>query len=104
MYLTIGSYFAADITLTFSADLEIVGTALKYQRQESGSMLIQHGCEQAGEQGFQVFLEAAPEALRLYLRFSFRGSAETHTWIQNGQFSQGEIYTETFMIRQPRTE
>jgi hypothetical protein len=67
-------------------------------------MLIQHGCKQADEQGSQVFLEAAPEALRLYLRFSFRGVAETHTWIENGHFPQGELYTETFMIRQPQTE
>lgn len=31
MYLTIGSCFAAYITLEFSADLEIVETALEYQ-------------------------------------------------------------------------
>jgi hypothetical protein len=45
MYFTIVSCFAAHITLTFSADLEIVGTALKYQRQGAGSMLIQFGCD-----------------------------------------------------------
>jgi hypothetical protein len=104
MCFTIDSCFATHITLTFSADLEIVGTALNYQRQGAGSMLIQYGCDRADGQGSQAFLQAAPGALRLYLRFSFCGVAETHTWIENGRLPRGELYTETFMIRQPHTE
>jgi hypothetical protein len=100
VYFTIGSCFATHITLTFSADLDIVRTALKCQRQGAGSMLIQYGCDRADEQGSQAFLQAAP----VYLRFSFCGVAETHTWIENGQLPRGEFYTETFMIRQPCTE
>jgi hypothetical protein len=40
MYLLVGSCFATHITLLFLVDIEIVGTAMKYQRQGAGSMLI----------------------------------------------------------------
>jgi hypothetical protein len=40
MYLPIGSCFVTYITLTFSADIQVIETALKYQRQGASSMLI----------------------------------------------------------------
>lgn len=86
------------------ADLEIVGTAPKFQRQGAGSKLIKHGCERADEQGVQAFLEAAPDALPLYLRLGFHTAASMHTLIKCEQFPEGDMYTETFMIREPRSE
>jgi len=64
-------------------------------------MLLQYGCDQADEQGYEAFLEAAPEALRLYLKFGFETAAEMNTSIKSERFPQGEVYTETFMVRQP---
>jgi ribosomal protein S18 acetylase RimI-like enzyme len=83
------------------ADLEIVGTAPKFQRQGAGSKLLQYGCERANEQGVQAFLEASPDALPLYQKFGFRIAAEMHTLIKTEKFPEGEMYTETFMIREP---
>ena len=74
---------------------------MKYQRQGAGSMLLQYGCDRADEQGCEAFLEAAPEALRLYHKFGFETAAQMKTWIQHERFPQGEVYTETFMARQP---
>jgi GNAT superfamily N-acetyltransferase len=82
-------------------DLEIVGTAVKYQRQGAGSMLLQYGCDRADEQGYEAFLEAAPEALRLYHKFGFETAAQMDTLIKGERFPQGEVYTKTFMVRQP---
>ena len=86
-----------------SADLEIVGTSPRFQRQGAGSMLLQYGCERADEQGFEAFLEAAPDALSLYQKFGFRTAAAMHTLIKCEQFPEGDVYTETFMIREPST-
>ena len=85
-----------------SADLEIVGTSPKFQRKGAGSELLQYGCERADEQGVEAFLEAAPDALPLYQKFGFRTAASMHTTIKFEQSPEGEIYTETFMIREPR--
>ena len=75
--------------------------AVKYQREGAGSMLLQYGCDLADEQGYEAFLEAAPGALRLYHKFGFETAAQMETWIQHERFPQGEVYTETFMVRQP---
>ena len=85
-----------------SADLEIVGTSPKFQRKGAGSKLLQYGCERADKQGVEVFLESAPDALPLYQKFGFRTAASMHTLIKFEQSPEGEIYTETFMIREPR--
>jgi ribosomal protein S18 acetylase RimI-like enzyme len=83
------------------ADLEIVGTSPNFQRKGAGSKLLQYGCERADEQGVEAFLEAAPDALSLYQKFGFRTAAAMDTLIKYEQSPEGEIYTETFMIREP---
>jgi hypothetical protein len=65
-------------------------------------MLIKHGCERADEQKCQAFLEAAPDALLLYQKLGFQTAAEMHTLIKTDRVPEGEVYTETFMIREPR--
>lgn len=67
-------------------------------------MLIRYGCDRADAQRCEAFLEAAPEALRLYQKLGFRTAAEMHTPIKTDQFPEGETYTETFMIRAPCEE
>lgn len=65
-------------------------------------MLLQYGCERADEQGCEAFLEAAPEALRLYQKFGFETAAQMDTLIKSECCTQGETYTEAFMVRSPR--
>lgn len=67
-------------------------------------MLIAYGCERADAQGYEAFLEASPEALRLYHKFGFSTAAEMHTLIEHELFPKGNMYTETFMIRKPQTD
>ena len=81
-----------------------MGTAPKFQRKGAGSKLIMYGCERADEQGFEAFLEAAPDALSLYQKFGFRTAAAMQTLIKIEQFPEGDMYTETFMIREPRVQ
>lgn len=64
-------------------------------------MLLKYGCDRADEQGCEAFLEAAPDALRLYRKFGFETKAQMNTLVKGEGFLQGEIYTETFMVRQP---
>jgi hypothetical protein len=64
-------------------------------------MLLKYGCDRADEQGCETFLEAAPDALRLYQKFGFETKAQMNTLVKGEGFPQGEIYTETFMVRQP---
>lgn len=75
---------------------------MKYQRQGAGSLLLRYGCERADEQDCESFLEAAPEALRLYNKFGFETAAQMETLIKSEHFPQGELYTEAFMVRPPR--
>lgn len=65
-------------------------------------MLIAYGCERADAQGCEAFLEASPEAIRLYHKLGFQTAAEMHTLIEHELFPQGDMYTETFMIRKPQ--
>jgi hypothetical protein len=65
-------------------------------------MLIKYGCEHADKQNCQAFLEAAPDALPLYHKFGFQTAAEMHTLIKKDRVLEGEMYTETFMITEPR--
>lgn len=67
-------------------------------------MLIRYGCDRADAQRCEVFLEAAPEALRLYQKLGFRTAAEMHTLIKTDCFPEGDMYTESFMIRAPYEE
>lgn len=65
-------------------------------------MLLQYGCERADDQGCETFLEAAPEALRLYQKFGFETAAQMDTLIKSERCPQGETYTEAFMVRSPK--
>jgi hypothetical protein len=58
--------------------------------------------EHADKQNCQAFLEAAPDALPLYQKFGFQTAAEMHTLIKTDRVPEGEVYTVTFMIREPR--
>jgi len=81
------------------ADLEMLATDPKYQGQGTGSQLMRWGLERADQEGFEAYLEASPDAVRLYEHFGFREVARTDTWIENERVTPGTMYRNLFMIR-----
>ncbi|KAM3418057.1 hypothetical protein BST61_g6263 [Cercospora zeina] len=78
--------------------LEIIATDPAYQGQGAGSLMMRYGLERADEQGARAFLEASPDAVRLYERFGFREVRHLDTFIQNSRV-KGTMYRNLFMIR-----
>ncbi|KAK0264935.1 hypothetical protein LTR57_000162 [Friedmanniomyces endolithicus] len=79
--------------------LEILATDPKYQGQGAGSQLMRWGLERADQEGVEAYLEASPDAVRLYEHFGFREAARTDTWIENERVKPGVMYRNLFMIR-----
>ncbi|KAK1811872.1 hypothetical protein LTR12_013770 [Friedmanniomyces endolithicus] len=80
-------------------DLEMLATDPKYQGQGAGSQLMRWGLERADQEGVEAYLEASPDAVRLYEHFGFREAARTDTWIENERVKPGVMYRNLFMIR-----
>ncbi|KAK5111432.1 hypothetical protein LTR62_004884 [Meristemomyces frigidus] len=79
--------------------LEILATDPKYQGRGAGSQMMRFGLEQADKHGMEAYLEASPDAVRLYERFGFREAGRTDTWIENERVRPGVWYRNLFMIR-----
>lgn len=60
--------------------------------------MMQYGLEKADEQGSRAFLEASPDAVRLYEKAGFREARHLDTFIKNSRV-EGTIYRNIFMIR-----
>lgn len=84
-------------------DLEIVATSPTFQGQGAGSQMIRWATEQADAEGVEAFLEASPDAVKLYEKHGFREAARTDTWIENERV-KGTWYRNLFMIRVPQTK
>jgi GNAT superfamily N-acetyltransferase len=83
-----------------TTDLEIVATDPAYQGQGVGSQLIQYGGDRADDENVECYLEAAPDAVRLYEKFGFKEVDRTNTWIDNERVKE-TWYRNLFMIRPP---
>ncbi|TKA71412.1 hypothetical protein B0A55_07707 [Friedmanniomyces simplex] len=68
----------------------------------AGSQLMRWGLERADQEGLEAYLEASPEAVRLYERFGFREAGRTETWIENERVRPGTWYRNLFMIRRAK--
>ncbi len=77
----------------------MLATDPKYQGKGAGSQLMRWGLERADQEGFEAYLEASPDAVRLYEHFGFREAARTDTWIENERVKPGVMYRNLFMIR-----
>ena len=65
--------------------------------------MIRWGTEKADVEGWEAFLEASPDAVRVYERHAFREAGRTDTWIENERVS-GTWYRNLLMIRPPQAE
>ncbi|KXJ89995.1 acyl-CoA N-acyltransferase [Microdochium bolleyi] len=99
--------------------LEMLATDPAHQGRGAGSLLLRHGCERADGDGVEAYLEASPEAVRMYERFGFRevdrhevyvasGNVKREKVVGNGtrvgvEEDDGEVYVNVYMIR-PATE
>ncbi|KAK3073354.1 hypothetical protein LTR53_005150 [Teratosphaeriaceae sp. CCFEE 6253] len=79
--------------------LEMLATDPAYQGRGAGSQLMRWGLERANAEGLEAYLEASPDAVRLYERFGFREAGKTETWIENERVQPGTLYRNLFMIR-----
>ncbi|KAK6435354.1 hypothetical protein LTR95_008455 [Oleoguttula sp. CCFEE 5521] len=78
--------------------LEIVATDPAYQGQGAGSQILRWGTERADADDVEAYLEAAPDAVRLYEKFGFREAGRTDTFIENERVN-GEWYRNLYMLR-----
>ncbi|OQO13967.1 hypothetical protein B0A48_00842 [Cryoendolithus antarcticus] len=78
--------------------LEIVATDPAYQGQGAGSQILRWGTERADADDMEAYLEAAPDAVRLYEKFGFREAGRTDTFIENERVN-GEWYRNLYMLR-----
>ena len=62
--------------------------------------MLRWGTEKADAQGVEAYLDASPDAVKLYERHGFREAAKTDTWIENERVA-GEWYRNLIMIRAP---
>ena len=53
-------------------DLELVATDPAYQGKGAGSQMMRWGLDRADEQKVEAYLEASPNAVRLYEELGFR--------------------------------
>lgn len=60
--------------------------------------MIRWAAERADEEGVEAFLEASPDAVKLYEKHGFHEAARTDTWIENERV-KGTWYRNLFMIR-----
>ncbi|OQO15241.1 hypothetical protein B0A48_00624 [Cryoendolithus antarcticus] len=82
-------------------DLEIVATDPAYQGQGAGSQILRWGTERADADDVEAYLEAAPDAVRLYEKSGFREAGRTDTYIENERV-KGEWYRNLYMLRPRR--
>ncbi|GIZ48000.1 hypothetical protein CKM354_001107500 [Cercospora kikuchii] len=78
--------------------LEIIATDPAYQGKGAGSLMMQYGLKKADEQGVRAFLEASPDAVRLYEKAGFREARHLDTFINNSRV-EGTMYRNLFMVR-----
>lgn len=80
----------------------MVAVSPKYQGQGAGSQILRWGTEKADQQGVEAYLDASPDAVKLYERHGFREVGKLDTWIENDRVV-GEWYRNLFMVREPQT-
>lgn len=103
---TFGAWAKAHVELLGSRGhwyLEIVATDPRFQGKGAGSLMLEYGTGKADAEGVESYLEASPEAVRLYERFGFREAGRTDTWIENERVG-GVWYRNLFMLRPPATK
>lgn len=76
----------------------MLATAPKFQGQGIGSALIKWGLDRADAEGVEAYLEASPQALRLYEKLGFREAGRLDTWIENERV-KGQWYRNVYMLR-----
>ena len=81
----------------------MLATSPAYQGQGAGSQMMRWGLEQADAQGVEAYLEASPDAVRLYERFGFREAGRLDTLINNERVRK-TWYRNLFMVRQPASK
>ena len=86
--------------LTLLTDLELVATDPKYHGQGAGTLLLQYGCSRADRDAVEAYLEASPDAVRLYEKIGFVEAQMSDTLIEK-EGVPGVWYRNLFMIRQP---
>ena len=86
--------------LTLLTDLELVATDPKYHGQGAGTLLLQYGCSRPDEDAVEAYLEASPDAVRLYEKMGFVEAQRSDTLIEK-EGVPGVWYRNLFMIRQP---
>ncbi|KAK4953838.1 hypothetical protein LTR10_008442 [Elasticomyces elasticus] len=79
--------------------LEMVATDPKFQGQGAGSQLMRWGLARADQDGVESYLEASPDAVRLYEHLGFHEAGRTDTWIDNERVKPRTLYRNLFMIR-----
>lgn len=78
--------------------LEIVATDPAFQGKGAGSLMLEYGTSRADAEDVEAYLEASPEAVKLYEKFGFREAGQTNTWIENERV-KGCWYRNLFMLR-----
>lgn len=63
--------------------------------------MMQYGLKKADEQGVRAFLEASPDAVRLYEKAGFREALHLDTFIKNSRV-EATMYRNLFMIREAK--
>jgi len=87
-----------------SVDLEMLATAPEHQGRGAGSQLMRWGLDRTDQESLEAYLEASPDAVRLYERFGFREAGKTDTWIENERVKPGTLYRNLFMIRPAKND
>lgn len=63
---------------------------------------MRYGLEQADEGGWEAYLEASPDAVRLYTKHGFEEAEVLDTLIRTDDKPDGVVYRNVFMIRKPK--
>jgi ribosomal protein S18 acetylase RimI-like enzyme len=87
----------------YASDLEMVAADPKYQGKGAGSLMLRWGTGKADQEHLEAYLEASPEAVRLYERFGFREADRTDTFIENERVKPGVWYRNLYMLRPAQT-
>ncbi|KIW13290.1 hypothetical protein PV08_08478 [Exophiala spinifera] len=82
------------------AFLAALGTSPQYQRQGAASLLMTWGVERADDRGVAIYVEASPDASRLYEKHGFHEVSRLR--LDMAPWKEGD-YFNTCMIREPTT-